>query len=103
MRTYQLLTYHLVTARAMSDYGAIMAKHIESLRTYGIETLGIFTSPSRHNQVLALVSYAKGTDPTLSAKQYFTSPDFRVDSADFDWRQVIRREDIMLNPLYASI
>jgi hypothetical protein len=102
MRTYQLLTYHLITAEATKNYAGLMAKHIENLRTHGIETHGVFTSPSRYNQVLALVSYIEGTDQALSASGYLSSPDFRTDFTGFDWRQLIRKEDIVLNPLYAA-
>jgi len=102
MRTYQLLTYHLRTIEATRNYGAIMAEHIESLRIYGITTHGIFTSPSRYNSVLALVSYPEGTDPTQTANNYFSSADFRTDFASFDWSQFIRKENILLDPLYAA-
>jgi hypothetical protein len=44
MRTYQLLTYHLRTPEATKDYAMVLVDHIESLRHYGIETHGIFTS-----------------------------------------------------------
>jgi len=102
MRTYQLITCHLLTAEATKNYGGIIAKHIESRRVYGIETHGVFTSPSRHNQVLALVSFPEGTDPASASSKYLSSANFHTDFADFDWCQVIRKEGILLNPLYEA-
>lgn len=103
MRTYQLLTYHLRTPEATKAYGTALVNHIESLRQYGIESHGIFTSPSRHNSVMILVSYLCRPEPGFTAKEYFSSLDFRKAIGPFDFDQIIRGDDILLNPVSLSL
>jgi hypothetical protein len=103
MRTYQLLTYHLRTPEATKAYGTALANHIGSLRHYGIESHGIFSSPSRHNTVMILVSYLSRPEPGFTAKEYFSSVNFRNDIGPFDFDQIIRGDDILLNPFSVSV
>jgi len=102
MRIYQLRIYHLRTGSATETYGKIWADQVESLRKYGVETHGIFTSPSKHNAIIALVSYSEAIAPHIAAILDAVCSVCQTDISDFDVRQIIRGDDLLLQPLPAS-
>jgi hypothetical protein len=102
MRLYQLRIYHLRTGSATEAYGKIWTEHVNSLREYGIETHGLFTSPSKHNAIIALVSFSETTAPHTTAilDDICSVPTTRLSC--FDQWQIIRGDDLLLRPLPAS-
>src|ERR1035441_349899 len=99
MIIYELRTYHLRTRTATEAFGRVWVDHVESLRKYGIEIHGVFTSPSKHNAVIALVSYVEAIDQQKTENQFVRATEFRADMAGFDEGQIIRRDDLLLHPL----
>jgi hypothetical protein len=99
MRIYQLRIYHLRTGSATEAYGKILAKQIENLREYGIETHGLFTSPSKHNAIIALVSYSEAMTPHIAAMLDAICSVCKSDMTGFDAAQIIRGDDLLLQPL----
>jgi hypothetical protein len=102
MPIYQLRTYHLASPGAMADYLPRWQPHIESLRAFGVETHGFFSVPTDPCAVIALVSYADGTDPDAIIRAYMASDAFKADMAGFDMSQMRQVETLMLRPGYGS-
>jgi hypothetical protein len=102
MRIYELRTYHLRTKVATEAFARIWGDHVHSLGKYGIEVHGVFTSPSKHNAVIALISYSGAIDQQKTANQFIAASEFRADMAGFNEGQIIRRDDLVLSPLPAS-
>ncbi|WP_158822516.1 NIPSNAP family protein [Granulicella sp. S156] len=103
MRTYQLLTYHLRTPKAAKAYGQILADHMEGLRFYGIETHGVYASPSQHNALIALVSYSSEVTPEITVTEYLDGAKLWAQRAGFDLNQIIRADVMLLNPFSLSL
>jgi hypothetical protein len=99
MRIYQLRIHHLRTGSATEAYGKIWAEQIESLREYGIETHGLFTSPSKHNAIIALVSYSEAIAPRVAAMLDAICSVCKSDMTGFDAAQIIRVDELLLQSL----
>jgi NIPSNAP len=98
MKTYEIRTYTLKSPEAAVAYSAIWIKHIESLKSFGITTHGVFTLPSDPTKVVALVNYADGTDPKTASDLYMASDLFKSDMADFDFSTFSSVEATLLHP-----
>jgi len=98
MRTYQLLTYHLRTPDATRAYAQILVDHIRGHRLSGVATQAIFTSPSRHNAVIALVCHSGDTALEASTAEYVANVKLRAERVGFDFSQIIRADNILLDP-----
>jgi hypothetical protein len=84
MTTYEMRIYTLKSAEAATAYRDIWIKHIESLKTFGIVTHGVFTVASDPAKVVALVGYPEGVDPKAASDRYMASDLFKADMAGFD-------------------
>ncbi len=102
MRIYQLRIYHLRTGSATKAYGKIWTEHVKSLLEYGIETHGLFTSPSKHNAIIALVSFPDTAAPHTTAILDDICSVPTTELSGFDPWQIIRGDDLLLRPLPAS-
>lgn len=98
MGTYELRTYTLKSAKAAETYRAIWILHIESLKTLGITTHGVFTVPGEPTKVIALVAYPEWTDPNELGARYMASDLFKADMAGFDFSDFLSVETTLLAP-----
>ena len=101
---YQLRIYTLRTVEALEQYATVhWARHIPSLRSFGVTTHGIWTQhDTGAHRLLALISYPDGADPTEVTTAYMASPGFAADMVGFDVGDIVRVENLLLNPSEAS-
>ncbi|PRY41545.1 NIPSNAP family protein [Umezawaea tangerina] len=101
---YQLRTYTLRTAEALHDYATVhWARHIPSLRTFGVTTHGIWTDHNADaHRLIALIAYPDGADPGEVTAAYMASPEFAADMRGFDIGDIIGVEELLLDPTAAS-
>lgn len=88
-RTFEVRTYTLATAVAAQAYLGVWAKHVVSLKAFGIQTLRYEVAPGGDGrQVRALVAYPPGADPAVLDAAYRASAQLKEDMAGFDVSQM---------------
>lgn len=88
-RTFEVRMYTLATAAAAQAYLDVWAKHVISLKAFGIQTLKYELTPGGDGrQVRALVAYPPGADPAVLDAAYRASPQLKEDMAGFDVTQM---------------
>jgi hypothetical protein len=75
-------------------------EYIEYLSGWGIETHGVFRSQSRPNAIIALMSYEVDSEPLALSDG--ASMEFLIGLAGVDIKQIIRSDDLLLQPLPSS-
>lgn len=85
---YEVRTYTFATAAAAQAYLGVWAKHVVSLKAFGIQTLKYELAPNTEGlQVRALVAYPPGSDPAVLDAVYRASAQLKADMAGFDVSQ----------------
>ena len=100
----ELHTYTLASADALRRYTThFWPRHIQSLGKHGVTIHGVWidTSADRY-QVVALVGYPPGSDPTRLAEAYRASSDFAEDHVDFDLSHITSQHTSTLEPIPSS-
>lgn len=98
MKTFELRIYTLKSAEAAKAYVDVWLKHVESLKTFGIVTHGVFTNPADPTKLIALVNYADGDDAQTVTDRYMASDLFKADIAAFDMADFSSVETTLLSP-----
>lgn len=87
-RIFEVRTYTLATATAAQAYLGVWAKHVVSLKAFGIQTLKYEIAPGSDGlKVRALVAYPAGSDPAVLDAAYRASAQLKADMAGFDVTQ----------------
>ena len=96
-KVFELRIYTLTSAAAVDAYAEVhWPLHVASLRRFGIETRGVWTSPEPDvHRLYALVSYPADADPGAVTVEYMSSPDFRTDMEGFDIANIVAVEFVI--------
>lgn len=93
---YQLRTYTLKSKEAAQEYLKIWKSHIESLSKFNIKTHAVYVDQATESQIIALVSYEDGSDPTEITKEYMSSAEFQSDMKGFDFSNFLNVDEKLL-------
>ncbi|WP_042703518.1 NIPSNAP family protein [Azospirillum sp. B506] len=99
---FQLRTYTLATAEAAERYLSVhWPRHLDSLPAFGITVHGVWrvVDPDMPPRVVALVSFAPGSDIAAVNAAYMQSDAFRADMDGFDISAIRGVEAQLLNTM----
>jgi hypothetical protein len=101
---FQLRIYTLRSAQALDRYATVhWARHVPSLATFGVTTLGIWTQRGDDDhRLVALISYPDGADPAALARDFMASPEFAADMAGFDPDDIVAVDSMLLETTPSS-
>ncbi len=97
---FHLRIYTLRTPEALQQYATVhWARHLETFRTFGVTTHGVWTEQSGDlNRLVALIRYPPGADPERLTRHIMTSPEFAADMAGFDVGDIVDVQTTLLDP-----
>ncbi len=98
MRKYQLRTYRLRTKETAVAYLPHWVLHIESLKSFGVETHGFVSVPATPQKRRCAHQLRRECRPEAITQQYMQSDGLKTDMAGFDGSQMEGVETLLLIP-----
>lgn len=101
---YQLKTYTLRTSEALQQYATVhWPRHIVSMPQFGASVHGFWTDhEAGAHRLIALLCFREGVDPDEFLAAYAVSPELAADMEGFDISDIVRVEDLLLDPVAGS-